>query len=286
MNIAIMTDTNSGISPKRGEPLGIKVIPMPVLIDGKVYYEGVNLTAETFYQWLRDGREVTTSQPPPGEVLSCWDELFAEGFDEVLYIPMSSGLSTSFQTAFALAEDYEGRVQVVDHRSVSVPLRYALEDAQNLVRAGRTALEIKTALEAAAQDTIIYIGVDTLKFLRRGGRITPAAAAMGNFFQIKPLLQIHGERLDALAKVRGTLPCRNRLIEEMQARVKEYQAEKIPFSLGAAGTFSTKKAEREWRKMVQKAFPKYQIRYDPLTFSIGSHTGPEAFGMAISRRLR
>lgn len=141
MNIAIMTDTNSGISPKKGEPLGIKVVPMPVLIDGKVYYEGVNLTAETFYQWLRDGREVTTSQPPPGEVLSCWDELLAEGFDEVLYIPMSSGLSTSFQTACTLAEDYEGRVQVVDHRSVSVPLRYALEDAQNMVRAGHLAGE-------------------------------------------------------------------------------------------------------------------------------------------------
>lgn len=286
MSVAIMTDTNSGISPKKGETLGIKVIPMPVLIDGTVYYEGVDLTAQTFYQWLREGREVTTSQPPPGEVLACWDELFAEGFDEVLYVPMSSGLSTSFQTACALAEDYGRRMQVADHRSVSVPLRYALEDARNLAEAGWTALEIKTVLETAAQDTIIYIGVDTLKFLRRGGRITPAAAAMGNFFQIKPLLQIHGERLDALAKVRGTQPCKHRLIEEMLACVKRYQAEKIPFSLGAAGTFSTKKAEREWRKMVQKAFPEYQIRYDPLAFSIGAHVGPEAFGMAISRRLR
>lgn len=286
MSVAIMTDTNSGISPKKGESLGVKVIPMPVLIEGKVYYEGVDLTAETFYQWLREGRNITTSQPPPGEVLSCWDELLEEGFDEVLYVPMSSGLSTSFQTSCALAEDYGGRVQVADHRSVSVPMRYALEDARNLAIAGRTALEIKTALELAAQDTIIYIGVDTLKFLRKGGRITPAAAAMGNFFQIKPLLQIHGERLDALAKVRGTLPCRKRLIEEMRACVECYQTEGIPFSLGAAGTFSTKTAEREWRKMTQKAFPEYQIRYDPLAFSIGAHLGPDAFGMAISRRLR
>lgn len=285
MNVAIMTDTNSGISPKAGEALGIKVIPMPVLVDGKVYYEGVDLTAQAFYQWLREGRDVTTSQPSPGEVMSCWDELFAEGFDEVLYVPMSSGLSTSFQTACTLAEDYGGRVQVADHRSVSVPLRYALEDARKLAKRGRTASEIKTALEDAAQDTIIYIGVDTLQFLRKGGRITPSAAAMGNFFQIKPLLQIHGERLDALAKVRGTMACRNKLLEEMCACVERYQAEKIPFSLGAAGTFPTKTAEREWRKMTQKAFPNNQVRYDPLAFSIGSHTGPGAFGMAISRRI-
>lgn len=150
---------------------------------------------------------------------------------------------------------------------------------------GKTALEAKTALEDAAEDTVIYIGVDTLRFLRKGGRITPAAAAMGNFFQIKPLLQIRGERLDAFAKVRGTLPCKRRLMEEMHSMAEQYRARGIPFSLGAAGTFSEKETEQEWIEMIRREFPEDKIRYDPLACSIGSHTGPGAFGMAITRRL-
>lgn len=282
--IAIMTDTNSGISVAEGQSMGVYVVPMPVLIDGDIYYEGVDLTQEQFYGAIQEGRNVSTTQPSPGDVMALWDRAL-EDHDAVVYIPMSSGLSTSCQTALALAQDYGGRVQVADNHSISVPQRYAVLDALEMVRAGREAAEIKAALEGEAQDTIIYIGVDTLEYLKRGGRITPAAAKMGGVLQIKPLLQIRGERLDAFAKVRGTVNCKRRLVEEMRVCVEAYRRCGGPFSVAAAGTFLSKTEEREWICMAQEVFPEGTIRYDPLAFSIGCHVGPGAFGMAVSRRL-
>lgn len=284
MKVAIMTDTNSGISVEEGRSLGVCVIPMPVLIDGEIYYEGVNLTQEQFYGAMLEGRDVSTTQPSPGDVLALWDEALRE-YEEVVYIPMSSGLSTSCQTALALARDYGGRVQVADNRSISVPQRYAVLDALEMARAGWAAERIKAALEQAAQDTIIYIGVDTLKYLKKGGRITPAAEKMGSILQIKPLLQIRGERLDAFAKVRGTLNCKKRLIEEMQICVEAYRHSGDPFSIAAAGSFVDKAEERDWICMAQEVVPGRLIRYDPLAFSIGCHVGPGAFGMAVSKRV-
>ena len=284
MKVAIMTDTNSGISVAEGQSMGVYVIPMPVLIDGEVYYEGVNLTQEQFYGAMLEGKDVSTTQPSPGDVLALWDEALHD-HEEVVYIPMSSGLSTSCQTAIALAQEYGGRVQVANNHSISVPQRYAVLDALEMARSGWSARAIRTALEAAAQDIIIYIGVDTLKYLKKGGRITPAAERMGSILQIKPLLQIRGERLDAFAKVRGTLNCKRRLIQEMQICVEAYRRRGDPFAVAAAGTFLSKAEEREWICMAQEVFPGRTIRYDPLAFSIGCHVGPGAFGMAVSKRL-
>lgn len=284
MNVAIMTDTNSGISVAEGRSMGVYVIHMPVLIDGEVRYEGVDLSQEQFYGAMREGKAVSTTQPSPGDVLALWDEILEEN-QSLVYIPMSSGLSTSCQTAMALARDYGGRVQVADAHTISVPMRYAVLDALEMARAGWEAEEIKTALEQASTDTIIYIGVDTLEYLKRGGRITSAAAKMGDVLQIKPLLQIRGEWLDAFAKVRGTMNCKKRLVEEMKICVERYRRSGDPFAVAAAGTFLDKADEREWVCMAQEAFPGRIIRYDPLSFSIGCHTGPGAFGMAVFKRL-
>jgi len=284
MKIAVMTDTNSGISVKEGKQLGICVIPMPILIDGKTYYEGVDLAHDSFYQALQEGRSISTSQPAPGDVLHLWDRLL-ETHDAVVYIPMSSGLSASYRTALTLAADYGGRVQVVDHRSTSVPQRHAVMDAFAMAEKGWEAAAIKTELEKLAQDTIILIGVDTLEYLKKGGRITPAAAKMAAVLQIKPILQIRGERLDAFAKVRGTQNCKKRLIDELKRIAEPYQRSSEPYSVAASGTFTDQEQEQEWIAMAQAAFPDEDIHYDPLAFSIGSHTGPNAFGMAVCKRV-
>lgn len=284
MKVAIMTDTNSGISVEEGRSLGVYVIPMPVLIDGEVYYEGVNLTQEQFYGAMLEGKDVSTTQPSPGDVLALWDEALRD-HKEIVYIPMSSGLSTSCQTALALAREYNGRVQVANNHSISVPQRYAVLDALEMARSGWSAEAIKDALEQVAPDIMIYIGVDTLKYLKKGGRITPAAEKMGSILQIKPLLQIRGERLDAFAKVRGTLNCKKRLIEEMRVCVDAYRHRGDPFAIAAAGSFVDKAEERDWICMAQEVFPGRLIRYDPLAFSVGCHVGPGAFGMAISKRV-
>ena len=178
MKVAVMTDTNSGISVEEGKKLGVYVIPMPVLVDGSTYYEGVNLSREEFCRFMLEGRTVSTSQPSPGDVLEMWDSIL-EQYDELVYIPMSSGLSTSYQTARALSADYKGRVQVADHHSVSVPQRYAVLDALELAASGWTAGKIKLALEKTASDTVIYIGVDTLEFLKKGGADRPRRGENG-----------------------------------------------------------------------------------------------------------
>ena len=285
MKVAIMTDTNSGITVEEGKKLGIYVIPMPVLIDGSTYYEGVNLSHEEFYRFMLEGRSVSTSQPSPGDVLEMWDKIL-EQYEELVYIPMSSRLSASCQTAISLSADYNGRVQVADHHSVSVPQRYAVLDALELAANGWTAEKIKLALEKRASDTIIYIGVDTLEFLKKGGRITPTVAKMGTLLHIKPLLQIRGELLEACAKVRGTKGCKRRVIEELKVWVEKYEKSGEPFVIGAAGSFISKDEEEEWIDMARSAFPGRDIRYDPLAFSIGSHVGPGAFGMAVSKRVK
>ena len=240
---------------------------------------------EAFYQMLRAGRDVSTSQPAPEDVTRLWDEALDEGYDEALYIPMSSGLSSSCQTAVILAADYGGRVLVADNHQISVPQKNAVRDALALAAQGLTAAEIKERLEEAGGDSLIYIGVDTLEYLRRGGRITPAVAAMGTVLGIKPLLAIRGERLDTFAKVRGTKHCKALLIESMQKSVESCRKQGIPIRIDAAGSFDRREEEAEWRELAAGAFPGEAIHYDPLSLSISSHTGPGAFAMGLSRRI-
>lgn len=285
MRTAIATDSNCGIFEAEGKELGIYVLPMPVIIEGREYFEGVDLFHSEFYQSLLEHKQVSTSQPTPGSVIALWDKVLSDGFDELVYIPMSSGLSNSCQTALMLAEDYNGKVQVVDNHRISVTQRSSVMDALMLVQAGYPAAEIKTRLEQAAYDSIIYVGVETLEFLKRGGRITAAGAAMGAVLNIKPLLVIQGERLDAYAKVRGTKNCKKQEIEAMQKSAKEFHQRGQKIRVGVAGSFLHEEENREWMEMVKRAFPGEEVYYDRLTFSIGCHVGSGAFGMGISVKL-
>ena len=285
MKTAIVTDSNSGIFEKEAREMGIYVVPMPIIIDGKTYYEGVDLTYEKFYQSLIDGQKVTSSQPSPGNILDLWEYLFIQGYDEIVYIPMSSGLSHSYETASLLAENYDGKVQVVDNHRISVTQRHAVEDALMLSRQEYQAKEIKDILEKTAYDSIIYVGVETLEYLKKGGRITPAAATMGSILHIKPLLVINGERLDAFAKVRGTKNCKKREIEQMKKIAEEYRQSGSEIRIGVASSILDDEKSTEWLQMVQSAFPHEKIHYDPLTFSIGCHVGPGAFGMGITKKI-
>ena len=199
--ISVVTDSNSGITQKQAADLGVRVLPMPFLIDGETYFEDINLTHEEFYHHLEQDVTISTSQPAPESVMQLWEELLEES-DSIVHIPMSSGLSSSCQTANLLAQEYDGRVQVVDNQRISVTQSQAVRDAKELCEKGMTAVEIKNYLEKVKFDSSIYIMLDTLKYLRKGGRITPAAAALGSALRLKPVLQIQGEKLDAFTVAR------------------------------------------------------------------------------------
>ena len=284
MRVAIVTDTNSGISVAEGAGLGVFVLPMPLLVDGQLRYEGVDITADEFYEAQLAGRAVSTSQPSPGDVMDLWDRVLEE-YDALVYIPMSSGLSTSCQTAIALAEDYGGRVQVADLRRISVTQKLAVLDGAELAGLGCTAVEIKEELERISMDAMIYIGVETLTWLRRGGRITPMAAAMGDLLNIKPLLKIQGEQLDAFARVRGVKACKQRMLEAMQEGVEQFRQKGWRFHVGSAHTYRTQEEIREWQQTLEENFPGIPATHGELALSIGCHTGPDAFGMGVVRRV-
>ena len=210
-NVAIVTDSNSGISQAEGKELGIYVIPMPFLVDGKLYFEDVDMNKEQFYHFLENDADLSTSQPSPGDVMDLWDKLLKE-YDEIVHIPMSSGLSASCSTAMGLARDYDGKVQVVDNQRISVTMQQSVMDAKHLVAAGKSAAQIKEILEKEALESSIYLMVDTLKYLKKGGRITPAAALLGSALNLKPILQIQGDKLDAYKKVRGVKAAKKNML--------------------------------------------------------------------------
>ena len=284
MRVAIVTDTNSGISVAEGARLGVFVLPMPLMVDGRIYFEGVDITADEFYAAQLAGRSVSTSQPSPGDVMDLWNRVLEE-YDALVYIPMSSGLSTSCQTAIALAEDYGGRVQVADLRRISVTQQLAVLDGADLARLGCTAVEIREELERISMDAMIYIGVETLTYLRRGGRVTPAAAAMGDLLNIKPLLKIQGERLDLCAKVRGVKACKQRAVEATRESVEQYLQKGWRFHVGTAHSYRTQEEVRAWQQTLEDNFPGLPASHGELALSIGCHTGPGAFGMGLVRRV-
>ena len=218
-SVAIVTDSNSGISQAEGKELGIYVIPMPCLVDGKLYYENVDITKEQFYHFMESDADLTTSQPSPGDVMDLWDKLLKE-YDEIVHIPMSSGLSASCSTAMGLAQDYDGKVQVVNNQRISVTMQQSVMDAKHLAATGKSAAQIKEILEKEALESSIYLVVDTLKYLKKGGRITPAAALLGSALNLKPLLQIQGEKLDAYKKVRGMKAAKKNMLDAMKKDVE------------------------------------------------------------------
>ncbi len=286
-SVAIVTDSNSGISQAEGKELGIYVIPMPCLVDGKLYYENVDITKEQFYHFMESDADLTTSQPSPGDVMDLWDKLLKE-YDEIVHIPMSSGLSASCSTAMGLAQDYDGKVQVVNNQRISVTMQQSVMDAKHLAATGKSAAQIKEILEKEALESSIYLVVDTLKYLKKGGRITPAAALLGSALNLKPLLQIQGEKLDAYKKVRGMKAAKKNMLDAMkkdvEGRFADYVA-KGQLKLHVAYTTDEETA-KQWMEEVQNAFPGLTItRMDPLSFSITCHTGPGVLAIAASHAL-
>lgn len=279
---AIATDSNSGISQELAKKLGISVIPMPFTIDDQLYFEDVTLTQEQFYEKLQSDCTITTSQPAPGDVMDLWDRLL-DKYDEVVYIPMSSGLSNSCETALMLAEDYDGKVFVVNNQRISVTQKLSVLDAIELAKQGRSGAEIKDFLEETKLESSIYITVDTLKYLKQGGRVTPAAAAIGTILNIKPVLQIQGEKLDSFAKARGFKQAKKIMLDAVEKDMRErFAGQKV--HLQAAYTCSEADA-REWKQEIEERFPGYEVDMDKLTLSIACHIGPGAIAIACTKAL-
>lgn len=284
--IAIVTDSNSGITQDEGRVLGVHILPMPFYINEVMYLEGVTLSQAEFYQFLQKDEPISTSQPNPGEVCGLWDSLLEE-YDEILHIPMSSGLSASCETAMALARDYEGKVQVVDNQRISVTQRQSVLDALTLIKAGKNAAQIREILEAEKLESSIYITLETLKYLKKGGRITPAAAAIGSVLNLKPVLQIQGEKLDAYSKVRGKKQAKRVMLkamkEDLDTRFAEY-VKKGEMCLQMAYTGNREEAE-EFKEEVQEMFPGFEIHMDPLSLSVACHIGHGALAVACSKKV-
>lgn len=283
--IAIMTDSNSGITQKEAAIMGVTVVPMPFNIAGNDYLEDINLTQEEFYKKLVGGDEISTSQPTPGVVMDIWDNLLKE-YDEIVYIPMSSGLSSATSTASLLAEDYDGKVEVVDNQRIAMTMRQSVLDALLLASKGLSAKEIKERLEEERFNQSIYITLDTLYYLKRGGRITPAAAAIGSILKIKPVLQIQGGKLDAFAKARTMSAAKNTMIEavkkDIEGRVSDNGRYKV--MLAVAHTNSIVNAEAFKNELIA-AFPDHKddIYINALSLSVSCHIGPGAIAVATSR---
>ena len=283
--IAIVTDSNSGITQAQSKQLGVWVLPMPFYINDELFLEDITLTQEQFYDYLAQGADVKTSQPAPGDVTELWDTLLKD-HDAVVHIPMSSGLSGSCVTAAQLAEDYDGRVQVVDNHRISVTQEESFFSAYRLAQQGLSAAEIKAYLEERAYDASIYITVDSLEYLKKGGRITPAVAAFAAVLNLKPILQIQGDKLDTFAKARGMRLAETRMIEAVKADRETRFADTPDGALiiAAAGSFEDPEQAERWRTLVQAEFPALDVPYAGLPCSIACHVGMNAVGIAVMKR--
>ena len=280
--VAIVTDSNSGITQKEAKELGIRVLPMPFYINGELFYEDITLTQKEFYKKLEEDADISTSQPAPGDVIELWEELL-ESYDEVIHIPMSSGLSSSCETAIMLSKDFDGKVLVVDNQRISVTQRQSVLDAIQLAEEGKCAQEIYDILMQEKLDASIYITVDTLKYLKKGGRITPAAAAIGTVLNLKPVLQIQGEKLDAFAKVRGWKTAKKTMLDAVEKDMKTRFAGK-EMKLAAAYTCSEETAQ-EWKKEIETRFPGYYVYLDKLSLSVACHIGAGSMAVTCTKKV-
>lgn len=280
--VVIATDSNSGITQAEAKNLGIYVNSMPFYINEELYFEDITLTQEQFYEKLQSDCNITTSQPAPKVVTDLWDKLLKE-YDEVVYIPMSSGLSNSCETAIMLAGKYEGKVFVVNNQRISVTQKRSVLDAVELAKNGKSGKEIKDILEEMKLESSIYITVDTLKYLKQGGRVTPAAATIGTILNIKPILQIQGDKLDSFAKARGFKQAKNIMLDAAEKDMKErFNGHKV--HLQAAYTCSDEEA-LEWKQEIEERFPEFEIDVDRLSLSVACHIGPGAIAIACTKAL-
>lgn len=284
--VAIITDSNSGITQAEGKKLGVKVVPMPFFIDGQQYYEDIDLTQEQFYEKLKSDADISTSQPSVGEIQAAFDEMLKD-YDEVIYIPMSSGLSGTCQTATMVADDYDGKVEVVNNQRISVTQRQSVLDALALADKGYDAAKIKEILEREKFSSSIYITLDTLKYLKKGGRITPAAAAIGTVLKLNPVLQIQGEKLDAYAKARGKASAKKIMLKAMDDDLANrfadaYAQKKV--HMEAAYTGNPEEAE-EWAAVIKEHYPDLDFNMNALSLSVACHIGHGALAIACSTYL-
>ena len=284
--VAVITDSNSGITQNQAGEYGLYVLPMPFYIDEKLYFEDITLTQEEFYKRLGEGVDIKTSQPAPGDVMDLWNKVLKE-YDEIVHIPMSSGLSSSCETAHMLAEDFDGKVQVVNNQRISVTQKQSVLEAKKMAEQGMGAAEIKSILEEHKMESSIFITVDTLKYLKQGGRITPAAAAIGSVLNIKPVLQIKGEKLDAFTKARGMKLAKKKMLEAVDKELNEMfgpSVEKEDVNIQAAYTGSREEAAL-WAEEIKGRFPGHHFEMDPLSLSIACHIGYGALAIAWTKTL-
>ena len=282
--IAIVTDSNSGITQNEAKELGITVIPMPFNIGEETYYEDITLTQEQFYEYLKSDVDICTSQPAPADVMKVWDELLKE-YDEIVHMPMSSGLSGSCQTAIMLSEDYDGKVCVVNNQRISVTLRQAIFDTMLLIDKGYSAKEIQKILEEDGLNASIYIMLDTLYYLKKGGRITPAAAALGTLLKLKPVLQIQGEKLDAFAKARTVSQAKSIMINAIKSDINTRFGCNPEYCCIFMAHTNSDDVINEFKQEILKEFPDREIVVDPLSLSVSCHIGPGALAVAVVKKL-
>lgn len=283
--IAVVTDSNSGITQNAAKELGVFVLPMPFTIDGKDYFEDVNLSQEEFYTKLGDDAEIFTSQPTPDSVMTLWEEVLKE-YDELVHIPMSSGLSSSCQTAMMLAGEYDGKVSVVNNQRISVTQRQSVLDAVCLANSGKSAEEIKNILEDDKFNSSIYIMLDTLHYLKKGGRITPAAAALGTLLRLKPVLQIQGEKLDAFAKARTSAQGKGMMMTAIDNDIKNrFGGDYNDIHFAVAHT-QNETAANALAEELKEVYPGIDIVINPLSLSVSCHIGPGALAIAICKKMK
>ncbi|MCR4998405.1 MAG: DegV family protein [Lachnospiraceae bacterium] len=282
MSVAILVDSNSGVTTEEAKKVGIYTLPMPFYIDDKLYYEDVDLTRDEFFRLQEEGHEITTSMPLVGEVMDCWDKLLEE-HDEVVYIPMSSGLSSSCSTAIMLSEEYDGRVVVVNNQRISVTQKLSAYEAKRMADEGKNAHEIQEYLERTKLDSSIYIMVDTLQYLKKGGRITPAVAAIGTLLRIKPVLQIQGDKLDRFAQARTLKQAKQVMMDAVVSDLKDrfHTPSGKGCVISIAHTQNQQEAET-FREEVQAMYPDHQIIINPLPLSISCHIGPGALALTVT----
>ena len=280
--VAILTDSNSGITQAQSKEMGVTVIPMPFFIDGEQYFEDINLTQEEFYKKLQEDADISTSQPSVGELQEYFDKLLKD-YDEIVFIPMSSGLSGTCQTATMLADEYDRKVHVVNNQRISVTQRQSVIDALNLAKKGYSALEIKEILEREKMESSIYITLDTLKYLKKGGRITPAAAAIGTVLRLNPVLQIQGEKLDAYAKARGKASAKKIMLKAMADDMEKRFADSFKKGRHMEAAYAGNREEaEEWAEIVKEEYPQLDFHMDPLSLSVACHIGYGALAIACS----
>lgn len=281
-SVWILTDSNSGITKAQGEKLGIGVLPMPFFMDGKEYYENVTMDRDSFFSAMAEGKKITTSQPSAQALLNAFDEGL-KSHDSIVYIPMSGGLSGSVRTAQVFAKDYDGKIEVVDNHRISCTQKQSVLEALSLANSGKSAKEIREILERHSMDASIYIAVETLEYLKKGGRITPAGAAIATVLNLKPILQIKGDKLDAYAKARGVAAAKEKLLEAVEKdKATCFKGKRVSIKGAYCGT---KEDAALWKSEIEARFPGATVSVDPLALSIACHIGPKAVAIVCMQEL-